>query len=111
MQVSVKASHAPDTQSKSPTHFFPSAQGRGQTPPQSTSVHGKATHEWLLSQDCPLGQSRLRKQPTHLPAPSHIMGAGKDAQGVRAGSGSVPGVPAMSHVPARHGFADVGALL
>jgi hypothetical protein len=76
MQVSVKASHAPDSQSKSLMHFFPSAQGIGQTPPQSTSVHDKATQEWLLSHDCPLGQSALLKHATHFPAPSHIMGAG-----------------------------------
>jgi hypothetical protein len=75
MHVSVTASHAPDTQSKSLMHFFPSAQGT-QTPPQSTSVHGNATQAWLLSHDCPLGQSPLRKQATHLPAPSQIIGAG-----------------------------------
>jgi hypothetical protein len=109
MQVSETTSHAFEMQSRSNRHFLPSAHA-AQDPPQSWSVHDPARHSCDGEHDSPLAQSASSKHSTHSPAPSQSLPFGALAQGVRARRTSVPGVPALLHVPARHGFAGIATL-
>jgi hypothetical protein len=73
-------------------------------------VQGAFTHWFVAAHDRPLGQSRECRHATQFPAPSHNMPPPGALHGVPVGLASVPGMPALLHVPTRHGLLGVGTL-